>query len=48
MKRRTFLKFGTVAAAGALGAPYVHAQSKKFAGITLRIKDTVDFTMNHS
>ncbi|APG14954.1 hypothetical protein BKD09_42205 [Bradyrhizobium japonicum] len=37
MKRRTFLTCGTVAAAGALAAPYVHAQSKKFAGITLRI-----------
>ncbi|UWU75870.1 extracellular solute-binding protein [Bradyrhizobium huanghuaihaiense] len=37
MQRRTFLKFGTVAAAGALGAPFVHAQSKKFTGITLRL-----------
>lgn len=37
MKRRTFLKVASVAAAGALAAPYVHAQSKKFAGITLRI-----------
>ncbi|WP_342734287.1 extracellular solute-binding protein [Bradyrhizobium sp. B117] len=37
MKRRTFLKFTTAAAAGAVAAPYVHAQSKKFAGITLRL-----------
>ncbi|MGY4167682.1 ABC transporter substrate-binding protein [Bradyrhizobium sp. USDA 4529] len=37
MKRRTFLKFTTAAAVGTLAAPYVHAQSKKFAGITLRI-----------
>ncbi|MDE5446990.1 extracellular solute-binding protein [Bradyrhizobium sp. CSA207] len=35
MKRRTFLKVAT--AAGALTLPYVHAQSRKFAGITLRI-----------
>ncbi|MEY9161073.1 extracellular solute-binding protein [Bradyrhizobium japonicum] len=37
MKRRTFLKFSMAAAGGALAAPYVHAQSKKFAGITLRM-----------
>jgi len=37
MKRRTFLKVATAAAASALPAPYVHAQSKKFAGITLRV-----------
>jgi spermidine/putrescine-binding protein len=37
MKRRTLLKTGTAAAAAALAAPYVHAQSKKFAGVTLRI-----------
>ncbi|MHC1948369.1 extracellular solute-binding protein [Bradyrhizobium sp. UFLA06-06] len=37
MKRRTLLRFATAAAAGALAAPYVHAQSKKFAGITLRV-----------
>ncbi|WP_407121209.1 twin-arginine translocation signal domain-containing protein [Bradyrhizobium sp. STM 3561] len=37
MKRRAFLKFATTAAAGALVAPYVRAQSKKFAGITLRV-----------
>ncbi|MGY3573071.1 extracellular solute-binding protein [Bradyrhizobium sp. USDA 4504] len=37
MKRRTFLKFATAAAAGSLATPHVHAQSKKFAGITLRM-----------
>lgn len=37
MKRRTFLKLTTAAAASGLAAPYVHAQSKKFAGITLRV-----------
>ncbi|UWU75844.1 extracellular solute-binding protein [Bradyrhizobium huanghuaihaiense] len=37
MKRRTFLKFTTAVAASALAAPYVHAQSKKFSGITLRV-----------
>ncbi|UWU75841.1 extracellular solute-binding protein [Bradyrhizobium huanghuaihaiense] len=37
MNRRTFLKFTTAAATGVLAAPYVHAQSKKFAGITLRV-----------
>ncbi|APG14967.1 hypothetical protein BKD09_42275 [Bradyrhizobium japonicum] len=37
MKRRTFLKFTTTAVAGSLAAPYVHAQSKKFAGVTLRV-----------
>lgn len=37
MKRRTFLRFTTAAAASAVAAPYVHAQSKKFAGITLRM-----------
>lgn len=37
MKRRTFLKVTTAAAASAMTAPYVHAQSKKFAGITLRM-----------
>ncbi|QOG23843.1 ABC transporter substrate-binding protein [Bradyrhizobium sp. SEMIA] len=37
MKRRTFLKAVTAAAASVLGAPNVHGQSKKFAGITLRI-----------
>ncbi|SFQ24488.1 Tat (twin-arginine translocation) pathway signal sequence [Bradyrhizobium sp. Ghvi] len=36
MKRRAFLKFATAAAAGAVAMPYVRAQSKKFAGITLR------------
>ncbi|MGY4167733.1 ABC transporter substrate-binding protein [Bradyrhizobium sp. USDA 4529] len=37
MERRTFLKFTTAAAVSGLAAPYVHAQSKKFAGITLRV-----------
>lgn len=37
MKRRTFLKFTTAAAASALSAPYLLAQSKKFAGVTLRV-----------
>ncbi|MDA9455973.1 hypothetical protein XI00_17350 [Bradyrhizobium sp. CCBAU 21359] len=37
MKRRTFLKVATAAAASALASPYVHAQSRKFAGITLRV-----------
>lgn len=37
MKRRTFLKFATAAAAGALTAPRVHARSKQFADVTLRI-----------
>lgn len=38
MKRRAFLKFAKGAVAGALTAPYVvHAQSKKFAGVTLRV-----------
>lgn len=37
MRRRTFLKITTAAAAGALAAPYVHAQSKKFSGVTLRV-----------
>lgn len=37
MKRRTLLKFAVVAAAGALAAPYVHAQSKRFSGVTLRV-----------
>ncbi|MDA9505221.1 hypothetical protein XI09_11085 [Bradyrhizobium sp. CCBAU 11386] len=37
MKRRTFLRITTAVAAGGLAAPYVHAQSKKFAGITLRV-----------
>ena len=37
MKRRAFLKLGVASAAGALAAPYVHAQSKRLAGVTLRI-----------
>lgn len=37
MKRRDFLKVATQAAAIAVAAPYVHAQSKKFAGIALRV-----------
>jgi spermidine/putrescine-binding protein len=37
MKRRTFLKLATTAAVGGLAAPYVHAQSRKFAGVTLRV-----------
>ncbi|MGY4167678.1 extracellular solute-binding protein [Bradyrhizobium sp. USDA 4529] len=37
MKRRAFLKFATGAAAGALAAPYVHAQPKKFTGVALRV-----------
>ena len=37
MKRRPFLRFATAAAATALATPYIHAQSKKFAGITLRL-----------
>jgi len=37
MKRRAVLKLGAIAAIGAVSAPYVHAQSKKFAGITLRV-----------
>lgn len=37
MKRRAFLKIATAAAASTLAAPYVHAQSKRFAGITLRV-----------
>ncbi|MDH2406559.1 extracellular solute-binding protein [Bradyrhizobium sp. SSUT18] len=37
MKRRTFIKLATVTAAGTLASPYVQAQSKKFAGITLRV-----------
>lgn len=37
MKRRAALKFTTAALVSALAAPYVHAQSKKFAGIKLRV-----------
>ncbi|TIL34622.1 extracellular solute-binding protein [Mesorhizobium sp.] len=37
MKRRTFLKFATAATMSTLAAPYVHAQEKKFAGVTLRV-----------
>lgn len=37
MKRRTFLKFSMAVAGSALAAPSVHAQSKKFAGVTLRM-----------
>lgn len=37
MKRRAFLKFAATAATGLLAAPYVRAESKKFAGITLRV-----------
>ncbi|MCK1269126.1 extracellular solute-binding protein [Bradyrhizobium sp. 49] len=37
MQRRTFLKIATAAAVGALAAPCVRAQSKKFAGLTLRV-----------
>ncbi len=37
MRRRTFLQLTTAAGAAALAAPYVHAQSKKFADIILRI-----------
>lgn len=37
MKRRAFLKLVTSTAAAAVAAPYVQAQSKKFAGITLRV-----------
>lgn len=37
MKRRAFLKFVTATASGVLAAPYVQAQSKRFAGITLRV-----------
>lgn len=36
MKRRTFLKLATATTMSTLAAPYVHAQDKKFAGITLR------------
>jgi putative spermidine/putrescine transport system substrate-binding protein len=37
MNRRPFLKFAAAASATVVAAPYVHAQSKKFAGITLRV-----------
>ncbi|MGY4335069.1 putative spermidine/putrescine transport system substrate-binding protein [Bradyrhizobium sp. LB7.2] len=37
MKRRTFLKVAAAGTASALVAPYVHAESKKFSGITLRV-----------
>ncbi|EHR01009.1 MULTISPECIES: ABC transporter substrate-binding protein [unclassified Bradyrhizobium] len=37
MKRRAFLRFATTAAAGVLAAPYVQAQTKKFANVTLRV-----------
>ncbi|OSI33686.1 hypothetical protein BST65_02455 [Bradyrhizobium canariense] len=37
IKRRTFLQVAATATAGALAAPYVHAESKKFSGITLRV-----------
>lgn len=37
MERRAFLKCAAAAAAGVLAAPYVRAESKKFAGITLRV-----------
>jgi spermidine/putrescine-binding protein len=37
MRRRPFLKLASTFAATAVAAPYVHAQSKKFAGVTLRI-----------
>lgn len=37
MTRRRFLKLTMAAAASSLAAPYVHAQSKRFAGITLRV-----------
>ncbi|MEZ2146772.1 extracellular solute-binding protein [Bradyrhizobium sp. DN5] len=37
MQRRTFLKAASATAVGAACAPYVHAQAKKFAGITLRV-----------
>lgn len=37
MKRRAFLQFSTATTASILTAPYVHAQSKTFAGITLRV-----------
>ncbi|WP_081369373.1 twin-arginine translocation signal domain-containing protein [Bradyrhizobium japonicum] len=36
MKRRTFLKLATAGTA-VLATPYVQAQTKKFAGITLRV-----------
>jgi hypothetical protein len=34
MKRRTFLKLATAGTGGVVAAPYVHAPSKKFAGLT--------------
>ncbi|WP_265440548.1 extracellular solute-binding protein [Bradyrhizobium sp. SEMIA] len=37
MKRRRFLTSAAAAAAFAVAAPYVRAQSKKFSGITLRV-----------
>ncbi|TIX46376.1 MAG: extracellular solute-binding protein [Mesorhizobium sp.] len=37
MKRRTFLKLATATTMSALAAPYVRAQDKKFAGVTLRV-----------
>lgn len=37
MKRRNFLVLSAASAAAALAAPAVHAQQKKFAGVTLRM-----------
>lgn len=37
MKRRSFLALAAASAASSLAAPYVQAQAKKFAGVTLRI-----------
>ncbi|WP_420969449.1 extracellular solute-binding protein [Bradyrhizobium sp. B120] len=37
MKRRTFLKLATATTMTALAAPYVQAQNKKFAGVTLLV-----------
>lgn len=37
MKRRDFLAFGAASVVVSIAAPAVHAQQKKFAGVTLRI-----------
>ncbi|MDH2348364.1 extracellular solute-binding protein [Bradyrhizobium sp. SSUT77] len=37
MQRRAFLQIGAAAAGTAVTAPYIHAQTRKFAGITLRV-----------
>ncbi|MGY4592767.1 putative spermidine/putrescine transport system substrate-binding protein [Bradyrhizobium sp. GM22.5] len=51
MERRDFLSLGAAAALSAISAPAVHAQQKRFAGVTLRVNGyggTYDKTLSEA